>query len=215
VATSAAEIPYLEASLTPGDCLYLPRGWLHSAVADDRTSVHVTIGIHPLTAADVVSALLTELITTDPTLRRSLPLGSIGADTGRTDSIEAIRQQLIEALADVATEPVAQRLIRQFEQSHRPEPVEPLQQLDATRDLTAQTVVRLRSGLRATLSEVGERRRLTAGGRYIEVPANCFDALRVLAAGTPVTAQALPGIEADTALALVRRAMHEGIVVVA
>src|SRR5882724_3706835 len=36
----------IEALLEPGDCLYLPRGFVHQADAHDEASVHLTIGIH-------------------------------------------------------------------------------------------------------------------------------------------------------------------------
>lgn len=38
----------LEALLEPGDCLYLPRGFVHRADSRDEPSVHLTIGIHVL-----------------------------------------------------------------------------------------------------------------------------------------------------------------------
>lgn len=213
VASRASEPAYLATTLTPGDCLYLPRGWLHSAVADDRTSIHVTIGIHPITAADVASAIVAEVTAADSELRRSLPVGAVAAPSGLTDAIEAVRKDLMAALATLPTEQVATRVLRQFDESQRPEPVSPLQQLDAARDLTPRSVVRLREGLRPTLSDIGGRCRLTAGGRFIEAPAACRVALRALATGTAVTVQDLPGVECETALALVRRALTEGIVI--
>lgn len=38
----------LEALLEPGDCLYLPRGFVHRADSRDEPSVHLTIGVHVL-----------------------------------------------------------------------------------------------------------------------------------------------------------------------
>lgn len=213
VASRASEPAYLTTTLTPGDCLYLPRGWLHSAVADDRTSIHVTIGIHPLTTADVASAIVAEVTAADPELRRSLPVGAVAAPRGLADAIDAARKDLMAALATMPTEQVATRLLRQFDESQRAKPVSPLQQLDAVRDLTTRSVVRLREGLRPALSDAGGRCRLTAGGRFVEAPAACGDALRALATGAEVTVQDLPGVEGNIAVALVRRALTEGIVI--
>ena len=42
----AAEPPVIEAVLRPGDCLYLPRGFLHAAQALGGISTHLTIGVH-------------------------------------------------------------------------------------------------------------------------------------------------------------------------
>ena len=53
----------------------------------------------------------------------------------------------------------------------------------------------------------------TAGGRFVEAPEACGDALRALATGAEVTVQDLPGVEGNIAVALVRRALTEGIVI--
>src|SRR5205823_1007522 len=57
VAAQAATTPHIEATLNPGDRLYLPRGWLHSADALGEVSVHLTVGVHPVTRYAVVEAL--------------------------------------------------------------------------------------------------------------------------------------------------------------
>ena len=43
--------PTIDAVLRPGDCLYVPRGWLHSATALGGTSIHLTMGVHVWTRA--------------------------------------------------------------------------------------------------------------------------------------------------------------------
>ena len=45
----AAEPPVIDAVLRPGDALYLPRGYLHSARALGGVSAHLTVGVHPVT----------------------------------------------------------------------------------------------------------------------------------------------------------------------
>ena len=60
--------------LRPGDALYLPRGYLHSAVAQGEVSIHLTVGVHPLTAYDLARELIAAAAA-DRELRRSLPLG--------------------------------------------------------------------------------------------------------------------------------------------
>ena len=60
--------------LRPGDALYLPRGFLHSAVAQGEVSIHLTVGVHPVTAYDLARELIAAAAA-DRELRRSLPLG--------------------------------------------------------------------------------------------------------------------------------------------
>src|SRR4029077_12022391 len=53
VAARAAERPLIDTVLSPGDALYLPRGFLHSAVARGEVSIHLTVGVHPVTGYDL------------------------------------------------------------------------------------------------------------------------------------------------------------------
>ncbi|HVL62220.1 MAG TPA: cupin domain-containing protein, partial [Microbacterium sp.] len=74
VARAATLEPVIDAVLRPGDALYLPRGWIHSATALGATSVHLTVGVSAYTRADIVDALLGRA-GDNADLRTSLPLG--------------------------------------------------------------------------------------------------------------------------------------------
>ncbi len=52
--------PVLDVTLTPGDTLYLPRGWLHEALTSDADSLHITVGVKVYTWLDAVRAALEE-----------------------------------------------------------------------------------------------------------------------------------------------------------
>ena len=56
--TPAAASRVIDQVLRPGDALYLPRGWIHSATALGDTSIHLTVGMAAYTRADVVDTLL-------------------------------------------------------------------------------------------------------------------------------------------------------------
>src|SRR3954465_5089641 len=78
VPAAAEREPVIDAVLRPGDGLYLPRGFLHSATALGEISAHLTIGIPPVTrwaAAEAALDLVRTLAADDPALRGSLPLG--------------------------------------------------------------------------------------------------------------------------------------------
>jgi hypothetical protein len=69
-----APAPLLELQLLPGDLLYLPRGYVHSALTSDSHSTHVTIGITVYTWVE----LLTEVMNASRNvegMRRALPPG--------------------------------------------------------------------------------------------------------------------------------------------
>ncbi len=67
--------PQLETVLEPGDLLYLPRGVVHRAAAVESESVHVTLGVHAATWADLLLAVVARAAREEPELRRALPAG--------------------------------------------------------------------------------------------------------------------------------------------
>ena len=74
VAARAQLAPAIDAVFEPGDVLYLPRGWIHSAEALGGTSIHLTIGVRAATRHDVLARLLAHA-GDDARLRAPLPLG--------------------------------------------------------------------------------------------------------------------------------------------
>ena len=101
VARAATGEPVIDAVLRPGDALYLPRGWIHSATALGATSVHLTIGMAAYTRADIVEALLRQ-VGDNADLRTSLPLG---IDLRDPEALAPIVEQTVQvARRDTATD---------------------------------------------------------------------------------------------------------------
>ncbi|NED86333.1 cupin, partial [Streptomyces sp. SID11233] len=97
--------------LAPGDVLYLPRGWLHSAVAQGAVSVHLTLGVHPWTRHALAAQLAETALATlreDPAMRASLPLGAEGPD----GELEEVRARLVTALTTADPAPLFARTRR-------------------------------------------------------------------------------------------------------
>ncbi|MDI9312319.1 MAG: cupin domain-containing protein [Limnohabitans sp.] len=84
--------PYLELTLNEGDILYIPRGEWHSAIAENETSMHLTIGISNKTGVDFISWLGQEL-TERPMWRKSFGLS-------RELQLEELIGELIGILKD-------------------------------------------------------------------------------------------------------------------
>jgi hypothetical protein len=60
-----------ELTLTPGDVLYLPRGFVHEAAAMESSSLHLTLSLQPATWANVFE----KLVELDDRLSEPLPIG--------------------------------------------------------------------------------------------------------------------------------------------
>ena len=66
-------------TLRTGDVLYIPRGGMHSAASLAEESMHLTIGLTPMTYTDLLAAALARVVTDDEMFRRRVPLCSQGA----------------------------------------------------------------------------------------------------------------------------------------
>lgn len=211
-----AATPHIDTTLAPGDALYLPRGWLHSARTTDETSIHLTIGVPALTRVDVVRAAVARVAESVAELRSSLP---VGIDPTDHASLEAEATKALLAFADELRDRahewgdgVATDLTREFASRTRPTAVRPLATLDAMANPGARRV-RLRHGLIATVSADTDRVHLHLTGRTISFPAICSAAIHHLVDGAAADVTSLPGLDEADSTVLLRRLLREAVVV--
>jgi hypothetical protein len=155
VARAGADAPAHEFTLRPGDVLYLPRGWVHSATALGGVSTHLTLGVHVWTRRHLADALVASALAAasrDEQVRASLSPAPDGFGRGALDSdIERVRGALIRALAEVETDTVSDVLQGRVRSAQRPSPLGPLAQLAAAESLTGDAGLRLRPHVDARL----------------------------------------------------------------
>jgi bifunctional lysine-specific demethylase and histidyl-hydroxylase NO66 len=214
VRARAEEPPVLDSVLEPGDCLYLPRGFLHSATALGGTSIHLTFGIHAATERDVVRAVLAAVEAGD--WRDSLPVGWDPSAPSGGAAVRAALAQVAAALERLDLAGVQMALHDERSARQRPEPVAPLAQAAAAADLDGTTLVRLRRHLGARL-EVGadtDGHVLVVPGRRLPVGLGERETVEVLLRGDPVCVGELPGPDLASCLQLVRPLVREGVLVV-
>jgi ribosomal protein L16 Arg81 hydroxylase len=216
VAARAAETPLIDTELAPGDSLYLPRGFLHSAVAQGELSIHLTVGVHPITRANIVNELL-RAAKTRPQLRTSLPAGVDLADPDAlAPDLRATVQSLLEMLEDGGdhlTATMAARIGANLAADTRPEPIAPLAQAAAAGSLTPATSLRLRGGLRATLSAADGKVTVGVMDKTVSMPGNTESAVKWVLTGTEFTPAQLPGLDAREQMVLARQLLRDAIVV--
>jgi hypothetical protein len=216
IAARVAEDGLIDTVLEPGDSLYLPRGTIHAAQALGETSIHLTIGVHPLTRYQLARFLL-DAAQDQPELRRSLPMG-----TGLTDAalltphLLATAAALRAALEDVPATRIAEKLETNLMQRTRPEAIGPLAQLHAADALAVDTPLRRRGSLRLRLvppTDGEEPLKIMLLDRTIQLPASTRDAVVSALDGQVFTAALLPGLEPEEQLTLARRLLREGVLV--
>ncbi|WP_439549768.1 JmjC domain-containing protein [Falsiroseomonas sp.] len=90
--------------LRPGDVLYLPHGWYHSAIAEAEASMHVTFGVRHPSGLDLLQVLFGRAVA-DSLFRRPLPLHDRWgtALAAKASHLAALGDRLAELARDPAT----------------------------------------------------------------------------------------------------------------
>jgi hypothetical protein len=210
-AAATAE-PTIDAVLGPGDALYLPRGFLHSAEALGDVSAHLTVGIHVVTRHALVEALVAEA--EDVTeLREALPVGlDLSAPDDLDDDLATTIELLVDRLRAVKAETVASRLERTLAGSMRPAPISPIAQVAAADAVEPETRVRLRPGLEVHVVTAENGVELHLPGDIVRLDASLDETVDAILVGESRTVDALPG-EPDAVAGLVRTLLIRGVVV--
>ena len=209
----AAEPPLIDTVLEPGDALYLPRGTIHSAKALGETSIHLTVGIHPVTRYSLIRQLL-DAAQHDPALRTSLPMGTDLADPDvLTPHLAATLDALRAFIDDVDATDIATRVGTSLRRSTRPEPIGPLTQLAVADELNARTPLRMRTGLRPGVTVDDEQVHIAITDRTVHLPRAAEDAIKTVMSGIAFTPDDLPGLDPDEQLTVTRRLVREGVLV--
>jgi ribosomal protein L16 Arg81 hydroxylase len=215
IADRVAGDSVIDTVLSEGDALYLPRGWIHSAQALKTTSIHLTVGVAPLTGIDVARTVIDEL-TTAQTYRKSLPMGSDPTDRDEIiATVSKVMAEMVATLRDEASalsDGAATRLVQRHADRTRPVAIRPLaavlagEQADTAR-------VRWRHGLVSTIDHSDGRVVLRLPNKVLTLPMSCADAVASLRAGHATDAGSLPGLDHADGTVLIRRLLREAVVV--
>ncbi|OZC84313.1 cupin [Rhodococcus sp. 06-418-1B] len=218
VEKQASNTPYLDTILTPGDVLYLPRGWIHSAEALGDTTIHLTIGVASFNNYDIAHRVLGAL-QDDARIREPLPAGLDLTDPDSTaPHVDRVLDDVAAALERIRSDPDARRAIADELAARlvaitRPAPVDPLRTVAFIAALDAASVVRWRQGLSPRITRSNGRVHVGLRDKTISLPDECAGALDDLRSGQSRRVADMRGLDPDSALVVVKRLLKEGIVV--
>ncbi|MGB7447737.1 MAG: cupin domain-containing protein [Ornithinimicrobium sp.] len=217
VEAAAAQPATVESTLEPGDCLYLPRGYIHSAAALGGVSIHLTVGVHGWTRHHIAEALLTSArsgLSGRREIRESLALGvDVASPDSLADDIEVTREALIEAVREASAAEVGSILAGQARAAQRPESIAPVSLGATLADLVPADTLRHRGHLMAHAIEAGHGSVVirSRAGRFT-VPAEQTAAVAVFLGSERVTVSELDDDE-NVALAAARLLVRHGVAV--
>jgi ribosomal protein L16 Arg81 hydroxylase len=207
----AEEPPLIEAVLTPGDSLYLPRGYLHAATALGGVSTHLTLGIHVWTRFALAQQVIEQALRTvsdDPVIRASLPLGVDVSDPSEmSPDFDVVTAILADAVENADLDQMSQTLLQNARLSQRAAPVGPLRQLHDADAITVDTQIALRRHLAASVDHSGSQ--ILVRSRAGDLPVAEDDVGRLKALLTDGIATA-----GDLGVDLARRLLLAGVAIV-
>src|SRR5918994_6389223 len=210
---AAAQPVLFETDLRPGDVLYLPRGVVHSAAAQEGTSLHLTLGVLATTVHDVLRRAV-DRAGDDPAFRTSLPAGYPFDRAAAARSVKAALADLITWLERLDPSDVADEMSERFFARRTPLLDGQLAEITALDRIDDTTVVRPRARGDVAVRRLkdGGRLHLTLGDRRLILPGALEPTVRRLLDGGPVRVGDLAELlDDDSRLVLVRRLVREGV----
>jgi bifunctional lysine-specific demethylase and histidyl-hydroxylase NO66 len=211
VESRAEEPPLMEAVLTPGDCLYLPRGYLHAATALGGVSTHLTLGIHVWTRFALAQQLVEQALRTvadDPVIRTCLPLGVDVSDPSEIrPDFDVVTAILADAVKQSDLDQMSESLLQHARLNQRAAPIGPLKQLRDAETISLDTDIVLRSHLAASVDHSGSRILLQSRAGELAIAEDDVGPLKALLDNGVATA-------GDLGLDLARRLLLAGLAIV-
>jgi hypothetical protein len=202
--------PLIDSAIEPGDSLYIPAGFPHSASTQADASVHVTVGILSLTWAKVLSEAvkLTEgnLMVDEP-----LPLRFAERDN-LSQVVEERLTELGAIIAKADATQIADRLRRGFLTTRQPVLRGQIHQLLSLNDIADDSVVRVRAGAICVLRSTDDELSALLGDRELRMPAWLEPAMQLMVEQGELPVSALtPHLDQSSRIVLIRRLITEGL----
>ena len=204
------------AELRAGDLLYLPKGTPHDATANESASLHLTIGVHPVTWASVAREALNEIISRDARYREALPMGFAADQAVATSSY----RHLADLMTDLAGQLPATGVVEAAAQQVRAITVPPLRghllDLESLDSLDLGSTVCQRPSLVWATRDSGEVIELEFNGKVLGFPARIRPQLLFATQNLAFTGHDLPGgLDEPGRLGLVSTLVREGFLTLA
>ena len=195
----------LDLLLEAGSTLYIPRGVMHDAVADERMpSLHITVGTFAPTVLDALQGALQIAASRDTRLRRALDpaadtdidelrgmLGALLDEQSLRESLTALHDDTaLAARADVTGSSARSRRAATLSDTSR---------------------IRCRDGALWSAERNGDALHLRTAGAVLDCRGRLADAVHRLIEAGELDIASLPAGDADERLALARRLIEENL----
>ena len=196
--------PLLDLTLRAGDCLYLPRGYPHSAETTDAASEHLTIGLVAVTWQRVLRKAIDAEVAAGR-LGAALPTGLLEPGTSPPSAQSQVARLEAQLTPGVLRHWMAREIWRRQPATRlRPRNVPPLRA----------AALSFTPGPLVWLTTIDARAVLGLGDRVLDMPSEALDFLAALLDSEgPVVAHDLKGLDRASRDVVLRRLLAEGVLV--
>ena len=209
-------------TLTPGDTLYIPRGITHDAIAHDQSpSLHITLGVYPVTVRDLLQDLIQVAADTDVRFRQSMPLMETPTSDNEQAVISPNNEKLLTTLISrVATKEHIDRTLAMYQQQIalecRQDSRGVLTSQHVSHPLTETSVIDVRTGMvfgidTSTING-GTETTVRSPGQIIEFHEPMGSAARWILEQQSTTIGEIPALDTEQKFALVDRLHRQNII---
>jgi|CXWL01.1.fsa_nt_gi ribosomal protein L16 Arg81 hydroxylase len=204
-----------EREVSVGDLIYIPRGFVHEARASNATSMHVTLGLHPVTWGDLFREALGALVKKDVRFRRGLPTGFATQAHARQAAIAESRLLLESLFRDLPVEATIAELARTQRRGTNPVVGGRLLNLHEAERLGPDAWLESRPGLRLYVETRDDVTLVQFSGKTIELPEGAGELLCFIAQRGSFRVSQIPDtLGAPANLTVLRHLVREGVLTV-
>lgn len=193
----------VDATLEPGDLLYIPSGFVHEGRSADAVSGHITFALEKITYADLLRQIA-DNAHADPWLRKSLP-----ADFRSVASDGEFLRHVHQFFDDADLPAYLERMHSDFIEDSLPDTTHRVADYIGLPSTGAASRFRMRTGVWPELRNGGGEAVLTFRGKSLEFPAAAAASIHAMIEAGEFAVSALPG-DGDENLALCRSLVREG-----
>ena len=186
--------PQMDVTISPGDTLYIPRGFLHDASTNGTTSAHITLGLHPTRRFDLVQEL-TFLAQDLPAFRRSMPLSFMD----RSVAAGEFKRQLVDLIDRLEVDQLIERHYLSFVDQRRFDFRDQFERLSRLNEVNLNTVVRRRSTILYVVERETGSITIRFSGNRIPIQPFLENALDTVLSGEAFAVRDIKGFLTDKA----------------
>lgn len=203
-----------DVELCCGDALYLPRGYPHEAATIGGLSVHVSMGVFPLTWQELAHQCIDTAALADPSWSVPVPLSSATDSTPLSDV--TVEDRLRSALAPLSNLPALVESCRHSltatERRKNPPPSSYLDSLCTLETLDVHSEVERRPGVGCYVETDSTSASIHFMGETVRGPLTTAPGLRFIASTCRFRIEQIDGgLSPTSKLVLVRRLIREGL----